>query len=182
MRLRLGGHAVAPQADDGDAATAPGEGPLAPSSEKEKEAARRRSSDRRRRNSPTLKQQKRAVRKLWKAWKKYKAVVRPRIHAAKSIQRAWRSKLYYRKHGRREGDRARAVARILLAEKRRSEHDDLISRRAKLERIKLFKGGKKQVEWKYKKKPPGGLVGSGGDPTLPLKRVTIWTKHDVGGE
>ena len=36
------------------------------------------------------------------------------------------------------------------------------------------------MDWKYRKKPPGGLVGSGGDPTLPLKRVTIWTKHDVG--
>lgn len=176
MRLRLGHAApVAPQ-DDGDAATVPSERELGPASDQ----GARRGGDRRRRDSPTLKQKKRAARKLWKAWKQYKAVVRPRIHAASSIQRAWRSKLYYRKHGRREGDRARAVARILLAEKRRTEHEDLISRRAKLERIKMFKSGKKQVEWKYKKKPPGGLVGDGGDPTLPLKRVTIWTKHDVG--
>ena len=84
MRLRLGGHGsdapVAP-ADDGDAALVPREGA-------ELEAAELSHSHRpRRRASPTLKQQTRAVRKLEKAWRKYKAVHRPRRHAAERIQR-----------------------------------------------------------------------------------------------
>ena len=58
--------------------------------------------------------EKKAGARIRKAWSNFV----PQARAARKIQGAWARREFYRKHGRREGDRARKVAKILLAEHR----------------------------------------------------------------
>ena len=100
------------------------------------------------------------------------------INAARAIQRFWRGVLFEREHGESILSRWRRVVDGTKENRRRERKIYIEHQKRSIDRMQRIRaGGPLREDWRFKQKPPGGVVAA--DPRMPLKRQIIWTNHDV---
>jgi hypothetical protein len=100
------------------------------------------------------------------------------IRSARKIQRAWRRRGYFLKHGETILSHWLAVVEAAKGARRRERITYIKNQKKALDIIKKTRaGGALRENWKYLKQPPGGVLAA--DPFVPLSRQLIWTNHDV---
>jgi hypothetical protein len=98
--------------------------------------------------------------------------------AVRTIQRAFRQNRFARTHGHTLRDAWTRIVDAASRTRRRERKNYIIQQmRVNEQRERLRKGGALREDWRFLKQPPGGVLAA--DPHLPLKRVTVWTHHDV---
>ena len=99
-------------------------------------------------------------------------------NAARVLQRAYRRQRFYLYFGESMQDRWIHIVNDATRERRR-ERKEYVQRQKKvvtqLKRVR--QGGALREDWAVLKQPPGGVIAA--NPHVPLKRVTVWTHHDV---